>query len=166
MNNFSYNKEFSLAIIPRSGFTHLLTKDEQRETLTNIYNHLSNGGVLSLNTSYPNIDMLSKITKGENSKFLKTKYKNNEGNTVKIYCDIEYDFETQISKGKYIFEECNCDGQLIGVKEYPIAVRCTYKNEIEYLFELCRFKIIGTYGGYDKRKAKYPGYIVWVLKKK
>jgi ubiquinone/menaquinone biosynthesis C-methylase UbiE len=165
MSQFSYNKKFSLAIIPRSGFIHLLTKEEQRETLINIYNHLTEGGVLSLNTAYPNLDMLSKSARSENNIFLRTEYKNNKGNIEKIYSDVKYDFETQISKGKYIFEEYNDNGQICAIRECPIAVRCTYKSEIEYLFELCGFKIIGTYGGYDKREAKYPGYLVWVLKK-
>ena len=33
-------------------FIHLLTREEQKETLINICNHLADGGVLSLNTAY------------------------------------------------------------------------------------------------------------------
>lgn len=164
MCKFSYNRKFSLAIIPRSGFIHLITKEEQKEALINIYNHLTDDGVLTLNTSYPNLDMLSQNAKGCN-RYLRTEYKNSRGNTEKIYNEIRYDCETQVSKGKWFFEEYDDKGKIISVRERPIAVRNTFKTEIEYLFQLCGFKIIDVFGGYDKREAKYPGYLIWVLKK-
>lgn len=166
MCTFSSENKFSLAIIPRSGFLHILTKEEQRLALSNIGKHLSTGGILSLNSFYPNIDILSQTAKEGNNKFLRIEYKNAKGNIEKIYNESKYDFETQVSKGKWTFEEYDNNGQIISTRERPIAMRFTFRSEIEYLIELCGFEIIDVYGGYDKRQAKYPGNLVWVLKKK
>jgi len=40
-----------------------------------MWNHLADGGVLSLNTAYRNLDILSKSARSEKIKFLRTEYK-------------------------------------------------------------------------------------------
>lgn len=165
MSNFSNDSRFSLAIIPRSGFIHLITREEQKESLINIKNHLDNNGVLVLNTFYPNIEILYEYSKDKNNKFLRGIYTNKNGNNEKIYNEMQYNFETQISKGKWIFEELDENNRVISKRERPIAIRNTFKYEMENLIELCGFKIINVFGGYDKREASYPGNIIWVLMK-
>jgi 2-polyprenyl-3-methyl-5-hydroxy-6-metoxy-1,4-benzoquinol methylase len=49
MVDFKAARKFSLAIIARSGFMHLLTTKEQRAALINIKNHLTDSGILTLN---------------------------------------------------------------------------------------------------------------------
>lgn len=86
-------------------------------------------------------------------------------NKVEIYNFIEYDYETQIMEGKWIFKETGHEGEIIDIRERPIKMRWTFKSEMELLFELCGFEVIEIYSGYDKSESNYPGNIVWVVKK-
>ena len=53
MTEFVSHRKYSLAIIARSGFMHLLTPRNQRAALLNIRAHLVEGGILTLNTFAP-----------------------------------------------------------------------------------------------------------------
>ena len=53
MTEFSFGRKYSLAIIARSGFMHLLTQEQQIRALKNIRSQLLPGGVLTFNTFAP-----------------------------------------------------------------------------------------------------------------
>ena len=59
MVDFTYDRTFSLAMIPASGFMHLTTPEDQRKALSNINRHLEIGGVLTLNTFDPNMGRIA-----------------------------------------------------------------------------------------------------------
>lgn len=153
-------------MIPRSGFLHLLKTANQVDALKNINSNLIMGGILSLNTYFPSYELISQSGKGKvKEPFLRNSFTGKNGNKIEIYNFIEYDYETQIMEGKWIFNELNRDGQAVNSSDRPIKMRWTFKSEMELLFELCGFEVVEIYGGYDKSKACYPGNIVWVVKK-
>jgi SAM-dependent methyltransferase len=164
MLDFSYDRKFSLTIIARSGFMHLLKPEEQRKTLRNIHSHLTDGGVLTLNTFQPHPIMQAEQMKTpENEYFLRTEYINKDGNKERIYNEIHYDFLTQIMTGNWRTETLDTDGNTIHTEVAPHAMRQTYRWEMEYLFELCGFELLDVYGDYNY--STNLGYIVWVVKK-
>jgi hypothetical protein len=57
--DFTYDRTFSLAMIPASGFMHLTTPEDQRKALSNINRHLEIGGVLTLNTFDPHMGRIA-----------------------------------------------------------------------------------------------------------
>lgn len=164
MVNFSYKKRFSLAIIARSGFMHLLTPKDQRQALLNIKNHLIDGGVLTLNTFAPNaISQFEQINTSENDYTFRTEYINNQGKRERIYNALGYDPATQIMSGNWKFETYDENGNVIDTRIRPLKMRQTYKIELEYLIELCGFTVLNIYGGFHKEPA--DGTLIWVLKK-
>lgn len=166
MKNFSLDRQVSLIIIPRSGFIHLLGSVDQIDALKNINSNLTMGGVLSLNTFFPSYEVIVQNGKGKVKKpFLRNSFVGINGNMIEIYNLIEYDYETQIMEGKWIFKELGKDGKVINSIDRPIKMRWTFKSEMELLFELCGFEVIEIYGGYDKSQACYPSHIIWVVKK-
>jgi cyclopropane fatty-acyl-phospholipid synthase-like methyltransferase len=164
MVDFSIDRRFSLAIIARSGFMHLLTPSDQRQALLNIKSHLVDGGVLTLNTFAPNVEsQFEQIHTTENDYTFRTEYMNNEGKKERIYNAIGYDQATQIMSGNWKFETFDENGHVISTRIRPLKMRQTYKVELEYLIELCGFTILNIYGGFHNEPA--DGTLIWVMKK-
>jgi SAM-dependent methyltransferase len=166
MTNFKLNKKVSLVVIPRSGFLHLLKTSEQINTLKNINASLCLGGMLSLNSYYPSYEIIAQNGKNKvKEPFLRSHFINSKGNKEEIYNLMNYDFETQIVDGKWIFKELDSHGEVIEVRARPLKMRWTFRSEMELLFELCGFEVVEIFGGYDKSEAAYPGNIIWVVRK-
>jgi 2-polyprenyl-3-methyl-5-hydroxy-6-metoxy-1,4-benzoquinol methylase len=92
MTDFKIERKFSLAIIARSGFMHLLTTKEQRQTLLNIREHLTDGGVLTLNTFQPYPIIQAERMKASPDYVLRTEYINHEGKKERIFNAATYDY--------------------------------------------------------------------------
>jgi 2-polyprenyl-3-methyl-5-hydroxy-6-metoxy-1,4-benzoquinol methylase len=164
MSEFKTEKEFSLVIMPRSAFIHVIDRERQIKALMNINKHICKDGIVSINTVMANFEFISKEPSGGN-RYLRFEYINANGKKEKVYNQFQYNYENQVSTGKWTFEEYDESDSVANIKECEISIRFAQKAEIENLFELCGFKVIGLYGGYDKRECVYPGNLVWVAKK-
>ncbi|MEA4831384.1 MAG: methyltransferase domain-containing protein [Oscillospiraceae bacterium] len=165
MTDFKLDRKFSLAIIARSGFMHLLSAEEQRQALCNIYNHLTDDGILTLNTFQPHPKIQSNQMNTSPDDFtLRSEYINKDGHRERIYNAITYNYQTQIMSGNWKFETLDDNGNIIDTRIRPLAMRQTYKQEIEYLFKLCNFDIVNVYNDY--RKSPYNGNCIWILNKR
>lgn len=166
MTNFKSDKKYSLAIIARSGFMHLLTREDQRQALLNIKDHLTEGGILALNTFQPHpMAQASQMQSSDTDYKYRLEYINKEGFREKIYNAITYDYINQIMYGNWKFETYDADGKLIGERIRPLKMRQTYISEFTYLAELCGFEIVARYGDYHK-STEETGRYEWILKKK
>lgn len=166
MSNFELDNKASLALIPRSGFLHLLTCEDQIAALCSINKNLKLNGRLSLNTFYPSYDRISEMGNGkEENPFYRTTFTNDDGNKVDIYNSMVYYHDTQIMRGEWSFHEKDSNDKVIGVVKHPVTMRWSFKSEMELLFKLSGFEVEKIYGGYDKTDVSYPGQIVWVVKK-
>lgn len=165
MVNFKAGEKFSLAIIARCGFMHLLTKSEQRQALLCIKSHLIDDGILTLNTfaPHPQIQAVQMNTKPDEFSF-RTQYVNKEGKKEIIYNAITYDYLTQIMSGAWKFETLDENGNIIDTRIRPIAMRQTYRSEMEYLFEICGFEVIDVYNDFEKKPAL--NNFIWILQNK
>lgn len=167
MTDFKLVKPCSLAVIPRSGFMHLLTEAEQEQTFTTIYKNLTRDGILSFNTFDPNYEIIANNLKGtDHPPIFRCEYTNNRGNKEKIWEKIFFDPEHQILSGIWTFEEINKEGKIIDTRERPLKMRWSFEPEIRHLLRICGFEVIDIYSSYKKEPRKYGEYLVWVLKKK
>ena len=165
MTDFKSNRKYSLAIIARSGFMHLLTPELQRAALLNIRENLAEGGILTLNTFAPNPTFQADQMKTtENDYSFRLEYINSDGYREKIYNAISYDPKTQVMFGNWKFETFDAAGNVIAERIRPLKMRQTYKQELLYLIELCGFEVLEIYGDYHKRREE-TGNLIWVLKK-
>jgi SAM-dependent methyltransferase len=163
MTSFRINRKFSLAIIARSGFMHLLTAAEQRQALDNIRDHLTAGGILTFNHFQPHPAMQAKQMQSAPDDYCaRAEYVNNEGQRERISEALSYDYVTQVMRGNWKFETLDGDGNVTATRVRPQAMRHTYRQEMEYLLELCGFDIVDVYNDYNRAPA-YNNYI-WVAK--
>ena len=165
MTDFKINRKFSLAIIARSGFMHLLTAKEQRRTLMNIRDHLTDGGVLTLNHFQPHPAIQSEQMKATPDVYYpRSEYINRDSNKERILNAFTYNHVTQVMRGNWKFETLDDDGNIIGARIRPAAMRHTCRQEMEYLFELCGYEILCVYNDYCYSAA--IDNFVWVVRKK
>ena len=164
MTDFKIDRQFSLAIIARSGFMHLLTAKEQRQTFLNIKDHLTDGGVLTFNHFQPYPVLQAKQMQSSSDDYsFRAEYKNNEGKKERIYEAHTYDYISQVMRGNWRFETLDNDGNISDTRIRPQAMRHTYRQEMEYLLELCGYEVINVYNSYCRDAAK--NNFIWVVKK-
>ena len=166
MTDLHPGRKYSFAVIARSGFMHLLTPQDQRKALLSIRDCLTEDGVLSLNTfaPWPPIQAEQMRTTPDDYSF-RLEYTNHEGHRERIYNAITFDPLTQIMRGNWKFETLGDDGQVIGTRIRPLAMRQTYVQELLYLFELCGYEVIDRFGDYHGSRED-SGRYVWVVRKK
>ena len=168
MTKFSLDRKYSLAIIARSGFMHLLTPEIQRAALLNIRRNLTDGGMLTFNTfdPHPYFQAQQMNTKETDYSF-RLEYKNKQGQHEKIYNAISYDPYTQIMSGNWKFETLDGSGNVIGERIRPLKMRQTYRQEMKYLLELTGYGIVDIYGGYHKESGNGSAKnVIWCVRKK
>ena len=165
MTEFDSGRKYSLAIIARSGFMHLLTPNLQRQALMNIRKNLMDDGILTLNTfaPYPILQAEQMRTK-ETDYTQRVEYINRQGMKEKIYNAITYEPRTQIMSGNWKFVTYNEKNEIISERIRPLKMRQTYKQEMLYLVELCGFEVVTTYGNYHKTTSE-TGHYIWILRK-
>lgn len=165
MIDFKSDKKYSLAIIARCGFMHLLTPELQRAALMNIRDILEDGGILTFNTFAPNPSLqVEQMNTKENDYTYRFEYINSQGFREKVYDAISYNHFTQVMSGKWKFETFDETGKKIFERIRPFKMRQTYKQELLYLIELCGFEVVQIYGDYHKNTDETGDY-VWILKK-
>ena len=166
MADFDSGRRYSLAIIARSGFMHLLTPALQRQALLNIRRQLVEGGVLTLNTFAPNPALqAAQMKTGPEDYAPRVEYVNRQGRRERLLCAIGYDPRTQVMSGNWKFVTLGDDGEVIAERVRPLAMRQTYKQEMLYLIELCGYEVLNIYGDYHGSEED-TGHYVWVMRKK
>ena len=166
MIDFSFERRFSLAMIPASGFMHVTTPEDQRQALENIHDHLMSGGVLTFNTFDPSIRRIAAYSEDERNIQKRTEFLSGNGRRMEIHESTTYDAENQLIKSMWLFREYGEDGAVVKETEVPMTMRYLFRQETKYLLELAGFAVEHLYGGYDRRDASYPSWrLVWVARK-
>ena len=165
MTDFKVDRNFSLAVIARSGFMHLTTPEQQRRTLLNIREHLTDGGVLTLNHFQPNPAIQAEqMNVAPDEYFLRSEYINHKGKKERILNAFTYDYISQVQRGSWKFETLDDNRNVVDTRVRPAAMRHTYRQEMEYLFELCGYEILDVYNNYRCDPAK--DNFIWVVKRR
>lgn len=165
ISEFRMDRKYSLAIMAGSGFMHLTTISQQRSALLAIREKLLPGGVLTINTLAPDVSMQYIQTHSDTHEFKFRLEHTNVYNQKEIIYNIStYDPSTQIMTGNLNFETLDGNGEVIDTRIRPIQIRLTYKVEMEYLIELCGYRVINVYEDYFKTPASNRKFI-WVLQK-
>lgn len=161
MTNFKAERQYSLAVIARSGFMHLTRYEDQEAALLNIKEHLVDGGILTFNTFEPDyrIQLIQIHSKEDEFRF-RAEYTNSDGNRERIYHAIGYNPETQIMGGKWKFETLNEDGDVVDERIRELKMRQSYAIQIHYLAEKCGYAVIEA-----EKQPACNNNIIWILKK-
>ena len=145
MTNFKLNRKFKFAFISYSSFQQLITLEEQVKCLNNIHDHLEDGGVLAMDIN-PRICEGVEILPRTHS--YTAGYPLNKS-TVTMYTSYKIDRINQVKhwKDEYIEIAENGEKQRTYV---DISLKECSKDHMKLLFEKCKFKIINTYGDFER----------------
>lgn len=164
MVSFSLEKKFNLIMIPCRAFLQLLTPEDQRATIYCLREHLKENGKLILNFFDPKINVLVEnsgvLIKGEEAIDPTT------GNKILYWHSTQNDMEHQLRKIDFIFEEQDVNGKVISRTVAPLTMRWIYRYEMQYLLELCGFKVEALYGDFNRGPFRYGGEQIWVCVRK
>ncbi len=164
MRDFSWGQRFQLIMIPYRAFLHLLTPKDQRRALTCIREHLTDNGYLVFNIFDPRLDIVaahcgplgSAVQK--DSEFIHPA----TGHRIIVWDTGQYDPEHQRLEQYFIFEELDDGGRVISKTYNSLTLRYVYRYEMQYLLELCGYKIKALYGDFQRRPFRYGGEQIWV----
>jgi 2-polyprenyl-3-methyl-5-hydroxy-6-metoxy-1,4-benzoquinol methylase len=165
MIDFTYNRPFSLAMIPASGFMHLTTPQDQKKTLLNINKHLIKGGILTFNTFDPDVQRIANNSNVAKTYRKRTEFETSDSHIIELYNSISYDPSNQLIEGEWKFIEYDEVGEKVKETEVPLRMRYTFRQEMKYLLELTGFNIEALYGSYDKKDTSYPSNLIWIASK-
>ena len=165
MIDFIYPRSFNLAMIPASGFMHLVRPEDQRRALVNINRHLEKKGVLTFNTFDPNLDYITSHT-GKAPKFEKrTEFIAADGHVIEMHDTMSYDPEHQTMEGVWRFITHDKGGAISKQVDCPLRMRYTFRQEMYHLLELTGFTVDELYGSYGRDDPEYPSSLVWIARK-
>lgn len=155
MDEFHYERKFSLIYIPFRSFQHLLTTESQMRCLQLVREHLKDNGTFILDVFAPNIERLSHYGKKKEQWEKEFSRKNQQTeSTITRYFQASADLAKQIISVEMKWEERNSSGTLVARKEGTFDLRYIFRFELEHLLERCGFHST-IYGHFDGRPYDY-----------
>lgn len=148
MREFHFRGTFSLIIIPYRSFLHLLTVQEQMDTLRNIYRHLPSGGIFALNVFVPKINHLYE----EDDKSSTRGIYDIPGSEdrLAVWDFTRFDHYMQIGEIIRQYERLNVKGEVIQRIISPLHIRYVFPFELHHLLKLSGFSVVHKYGDFYK----------------
>jgi len=165
MKNFDLGRKFRLILIPFRSFQALLTSDEQRSCLRCIRRHLAPGGRLIINVFDPRLEfcvdgrskVISRYREARDpatgrTAFLKVRERAN-------------DALHQILRETWDYTVRDRRGRTLERATRQLAIRWSYRYEMQHLFELEGFRPVACYSDFHGGRPKYGAEQVWVVAK-
>ncbi|MBM4047814.1 MAG: class I SAM-dependent methyltransferase [Planctomycetes bacterium] len=167
MRSFTLGRRFDLITIPFRAFLHLLTSEDQRQALGCIREHLSDDGRLIFNVFDPRLDIIAAhfgslgTAVKKQSEFVHP----DTGHRVLVWDSRQYDPGRQMLESYFIFEELDDEGKVIAKTYSPLILRYVYRYEMQYLLELCGYRVEALYGDFQRGPFRYGGEQIWVARR-
>ena len=165
MRAFSMGRRYDLVNISWS-FIYMLTPEDQRQALSCMHDHLEEGGRLIFSVPDPKLDSIP-----ANLSFSTVPRKTNafvrpdNGNRVIVWVSTEYNFEQQTVDFLTFYEELDKGGRVITKTYQPLTMRFTFRQEMQYLLELCGYTVEALYGDHQRSPFHPGGAQIWVARK-
>ena len=87
------------------------------------------------------------------------------GHRVVVWDSRQYDPGRQIIEQYFIFEELDDEGRVISKIYSPLTLRYVYRYEMQYLLELCGYKIEALYGDFQRGPFRHGDEQIWVARR-
>jgi len=162
MRNFHLDIRFPLVLIPFRSFLHLLTVEDQIQTLKNIKEHLEDDGILIIDLFAPSHNYLAQDRRQVINKII-----NPENRHIIFRTDItRYDHTNQLIDEDSLLEEYDEKGNLIRSFHLSLKLRYIFRYEMEHLLKLSGFKLEILYGTFDRKPYDYKsGEMIFIMGK-
>jgi SAM-dependent methyltransferase len=157
-----------LVIIPARAFLHLTTTADQIACLTNVRDHLRQGGLLVLNFFVPDVELIAahRGRLGRVVTFQSRFTAPDSGNEIEVWGHRRYRVHDQFIEQRFVYHEWDAEGRLVRITRQGYTLCYIWPREFEHLLVRCGFEVEGLYGWFDKRPfdEKSPEQ-VWVARK-
>jgi SAM-dependent methyltransferase len=166
MRDFSLERQFKLIAIPYRAFLHMLTPEDQRRTLHCIRAHLADDGRFVFNVFDPSLEIIAGHfgPLGPAQKKVSEFAHPETGQRVVVWDTRRYDLARQTIDEYFIFEELDDSGLVISKRYSRLELRWVYRFEMQYLLELCGFRIEALYGDFQRGPFHHGGEQVWIAR--
>lgn len=167
MRSFKLDCKFNLVMIPFRAFLHLATPEDQRQALFCIREHLTNDGCLAFNVFDPSLKIIAAHMEplGSAIKQVNDFIHPETGHRIIVWDTRKYDPTEQKLEQYFIFEELDDNGKVLSKIYSPLNLRYTYRYEMQYLLELCGYKIEALYGDFQRGPFRHSGEQIWIARK-
>lgn len=83
-----------------------------------------------------------------------------------VWMTRQYDLNNQTIQFDQFFDALDNQNRVIHRTYYPLRLRYTFRQELQYLFELCGFEVDAVYANFERKPMHYSaGSVVWIAKK-
>jgi SAM-dependent methyltransferase len=161
MARFDLRRRFGLIIIAYRAFQHLLTPASQRSCLLHARKHLRPKGRLIVHLFDPRLDL---CVQGDPAAVMnRATTKDATGREVAVVVtERRPDPLTQTFSETWRWTVTH-DGAVVHRSADVLRLRWTYRYEMRYLFELCKFKVLAEYSDFRRSHPQYAAEQVWVV---
>ena len=164
MLNFDLGRRFSLIYITFRSFQAMVTPEDQKCCLENIWRHLEPGGRLVVDVFDPRLNMCDPGYKepGE-ARCVRNPASGHEVciKTLERHNDPVNQRLTELWR----FQELDAAGNTVREEYERLVLRWTYRYEMRYLLELCGFEVLAEYSDFQKSPPVYGMEQVWVAQR-
>jgi len=161
MARFDLEQRFRLIIIAYRAFQHLLTPALQRSCLLATRKHLHPDGRLIVHLFDPR---LNRCVQGDPASVMKpAAVRDDAGREVDVVVtDRRPDPLTQTLSETWRWT-IRHHGTVVQRSADVLRLRWTYRYEMRYLFELCKFKVLAEYSDFRRSPPQYGAEQIWVV---
>jgi ubiquinone/menaquinone biosynthesis C-methylase UbiE len=164
MRAFSMGRRFDVVNISWS-FIYMLTPDDQRQALTCMHDHLEEGGRLIFSMPDPKLESIpSNLSFSTVPRRTDAFVRPDNGHRVLVWVSTEYSIEHQTVDLLTFYEELDEEGRVIAKTYKPLTMRFTFRQEMQYLLELCGFSVEALYGDHQRGPFRPGGAQIWVAR--
>jgi SAM-dependent methyltransferase len=161
MRSFKLDRRFPLAIVAFRTFLYLLTKADQRRALRAIRRHLEPEGRLNMSFFVPPKEL---IERGRTEPQEMTRFASPDGDGEVVATDrAEFRARGQRVISHIAYEWRDEQDRAVRRAERQLVARYVYPEEVPPLLEGCGYRVVGAYGGFDRRAlAEGSREQIWV----
>ena len=163
MRKFKLGIKFPVIIMPGRSFEHILTTDDQIETLKNCVDHLNDQGKIIIFVFGPPPDDADEKSEEFHGNIINP----DSGNLCRYSTRQSIDRERQIITVRQRLEELSANGDIYREWIYaPIQYRWSTAEELEKLGHALNLKIVGRYSDWLKKPYKKGDrYLIYIYQK-
>jgi SAM-dependent methyltransferase len=167
MRDFNLGKPFNLVMIPYRAFGYMYTVEDQVQALTNIREHLVEGGRLVFNMFDPNLQIIAaRMGSLGSAQTLIDEFIHPEtGLLVTVWDTRRYELEDQFVEQYFLFEEVDREGKMVARQYVPLKLRYFFRYEMQHLLERCGYEIEALYGDFNRAPFQSGREQIWVAKR-
>jgi SAM-dependent methyltransferase len=163
MSDFDLGKRFALVMILFRAFQHVIEPSMQRRVLQYVHRHLKPGGHLVVDLFDPRLEFC--LAGAPPLEEVREVLDPATGHRIRrTVIGRDNDPFRQLIQERIRLDAIDQAGQVAMTEERSMALRCTLRQEMAYLFELSGFEVVGQVSDFKSAPPAYGREQVWIVR--